>query len=317
MTGKRLMAAGILLALAPSWLGLAGGWHWLLDLMAHFRWQYLVVSTLALLVAALRRQHMLAVAAALTLALNAALIGRLAWNSDGNPGTPPASELRVLSINLQTSNPHTGRVIAHVLASDADVVFLMEVSQQWWDALQPLRARYPSQFALPRPDNFGVAILGRNPLGNVHVLSIGDTPSIQAELLLGGHPFTLIGTHPFPPVGRGAAASRDAQLALLARHVAGLNSPALVVGDLNATPWSSGMRALMSQGLAFRSTEAPWTPTWLARSPLAIPIDHALASAPLVITSRATGPDIGSDHRPLAITVGFGEQLRAVGTAVP
>lgn len=315
MTGNRLIAAGVLLALVPSWLGLAGGWHWLLDLMAHFRWQYLVISTLALLVAALRRQRMPAVAAALTLALNAVLIGQLGWNSEDSPGTPPATELRVLSINLQTSNPHTQRVIGHVLASDADVVFLMEVSQPWWDVLQPLRARYPAHFAVPRPDNFGVAILARVPLGNVNVVPIGDTPSIQADLLLGGRPITLIGTHPLPPVGPAAAASRDAQLARLARHVAGLETPVLVIGDLNATPWSAGMRALMSQGLAFRSTEAPWTPTWLARTPLALPIDHALASAPLVITSRATGPDIGSDHRPLAITVGFGDQLQPVGVA--
>lgn len=54
-----------------------------------------------------------------------------------------------------------------------------------------------------------------------------------------------------------------------------------------------------------RSTAAPWMPTWKVGSPLAIPIDHALATKALAITKREVGPDIGSDHRPLLIEVGF------------
>lgn len=32
------------LSLLPSWLGLGGGWHWVLDLFAHFPWQYLIAG---------------------------------------------------------------------------------------------------------------------------------------------------------------------------------------------------------------------------------------------------------------------------------
>ena len=39
-----VFAGLFLLALIPSWLGLLGQWHWGLDLLSHFRWQYLVVG---------------------------------------------------------------------------------------------------------------------------------------------------------------------------------------------------------------------------------------------------------------------------------
>jgi endonuclease/exonuclease/phosphatase (EEP) superfamily protein YafD len=80
-----------------------------------------------------------------------------------------------------------------------------------------------------------------------------------------------------------------------------------VVGDLNATPWSSGLRIATASGLGFRSLQPAWTPTWQAGSVFAIPIDHALGTAPLVITRRMVGPDLGSDHRPLVVSVGWGE----------
>ena len=61
----------------------------------------------------------------------------------------------------------------------------------------------------------------------------------------------------------------------------------------------------VAAGLGFRSLSPPWTPTWRAASIFAIPIDQALGTAPLVITRRSVGPDLGSDHRPLNISVGW------------
>jgi endonuclease/exonuclease/phosphatase (EEP) superfamily protein YafD len=120
-----------------------------------------------------------------------------------------------------------------------------------------------------------------------------------------GRDFVLIGTHPPPPGGREFAAERDRQLGQLAEHVALTQMPVLVVGDLNATPWSAGMRIATGRNLGFRSLRPPWTPTWRAASIFAIPIDHALCTAPLVIVGRSVGPDVGSDHRSLNIAVGW------------
>jgi endonuclease/exonuclease/phosphatase (EEP) superfamily protein YafD len=43
-------------------------------------------------------------------------------------------------------------------------------------------------------------------------------------------------------------------------------------------------------------------PTWLSNKPLfMVPIDHVLVSEGINIHKRFTGPDIGSDHRPVIV----------------
>jgi endonuclease/exonuclease/phosphatase (EEP) superfamily protein YafD len=139
------------------------------------------------------------------------------------------------------------------------------------------------------------------------VLNLGKSglPSIEARLDFHGREVVIIATHPVPPYGRAYADFRDTQLAALADHVQQTGDAVLLVGDLNATPWSAAMRIATRGNLGFRSLAAPWTPTWRARSLFAIPIDHALCTAPLVITRREVGPDVGSDHRPIVLDVGW------------
>lgn len=304
----RSIGSVALLALLPSWLGLPGGWFWMLDLLAHFRWQYLIASAVALGWAMWRGHRVLMALAGLTLLLNLVLIGRLAWHPEvRRAALAPDFALRVVSLNVRASNADKQSVLDYLQGTAADVIFLMEVDARWGAALAPLRAQYPHQIAEYRADNFGVALFSRIPWTSGRIVDIGPAriPSVEIVLNHQGRDFALIGTHPIPPVGAPQAATRDRHLAALAAHVQAMHEPVLVLGDLNATPWSTGLRIATAGRLGYRSLAAPWTPTWRARSAFAIPIDHALCTAPLVVTARAVGPDVGSDHRPLLLSVGW------------
>jgi endonuclease/exonuclease/phosphatase (EEP) superfamily protein YafD len=302
----------LLLALLPAWLGLFGAWDWRLDLLAHFRWQYVAVALAVMACAALGRMRVVLGLALLTLLLNAAVIGRVAWSS-GPRDTGMANDfsLRVLSYNVLTSNQRRQATLDYLLQSGADVIVLLEVDDRWMDVLAPLQQRYPHHLAAPSADNFGIALFSRVPLEQAGLLHLtpASAASLTATLTHQGRRLTVIGTHPVPPLDRDWARARDAQLAALSAHVGQLGEPVLVVGDLNATPWSQGLRIATAGPLQFRSFDAPVAPTWRARSPVALPIDHALCTAPLVITQRSVGPDLGSDHRPMLYT--FGWALRA------
>jgi endonuclease/exonuclease/phosphatase (EEP) superfamily protein YafD len=309
MPWSRSSSALAALALLASWLGLLGSWHWLLDLLSHFRWQHLVISVLVLGWGIWLRQRWLMVLAALTFLLNAVLIGHLATQGDiSRDALAGDFTLRALSLNVLASNEDTQAVLNHLLASEADVIFLLEVDDKWVAALSVLEAKYPHHLVQTRQDNFGVAFYSRMPWKQAELLWLGGAglPSVQATLQHQGRELTVIGTHPVPPAGRVYSAWRDEQLRLLGEHVARLQTPVLVMGDLNATPWSAGMRLLTAGTLGFRSLDPPWVPTWSARSIFAIPIDHALATPPLVITRRTVGPDVGSDHRPISVSVAWG-----------
>lgn len=291
----------ILISLIPSWAGLFGGYHWLIDLFSHFRWQYLIACVPMLAWTLWRRQHVLTVLVAVTLLLNAWLIGRLMVHPGlGREALEDDFRLRVLSLNVLTSNPNKQQVLDHVTGADADFVFFMEVDDAWLSALQALKEKYPHHYAEPRGDNFGLAVFSHIPWKKPPVVWYADAkvPTVEVELNHQGRDLMVVCTHPLPPAGRHYATLRDQQLRQLAERVSRQTLPVLVMGDLNATPWSAGMRIVQhEENLGFRSLVTPCAPTWRAGSAFAIPIDHILCTAPLVLENRIVGPDVGSDHR--------------------
>jgi endonuclease/exonuclease/phosphatase (EEP) superfamily protein YafD len=102
-----------------------------------------------------------------------------------------------------------------------------------------------------------------------------------------------------PIVGPRGLLDRDADIAEVARQAVATGEAAIVVGDLNATPWSSGLRAAAAQGFLSAQGLAPTWPASVARV-FGIPIDHVLAdSRHWRVVQSGRGPQIGSDHLPV------------------
>lgn len=113
--------------------------------------------------------------------------------------------------------------------------------------------------------------------------------------------------HPFPPLGARGSEWRNRYLQWLALQI-GTQGSAVVGGDFNATPWSSAYRELRQRSGLADAAEAkmPW-PTWCPRAwigcVLGLPIDHLLHGADWRVAQFEIGPDIGSDHRPLIVSL--------------
>lgn len=308
----------ILLALSGSWIGLLGDWHWFADLFAHFRWQYLILSLLAVLWSFWRGRRKVASLSVMTMMLNAWLIGSLTVRTStyGQNAVSPES-VRVVSLNVLTSNKRHGEVLEYLHACGADIIFLMEVDDGWASAMEPLKSTHPHHLVHSQSDNFGIALYSRLPLQDmrvVHEFQMGPdigpytTPSVAARLQIGTRELHFYGIHPVPPAGRTAWHSRNNQLRAVAYQVAASKTPALVMGDFNSTPWCKGMRSIREAGgLDSHSYSPPWQPTWRVTSVFAIPIDHTLSTSSLIITRRQIGPDVGSDHRPQWVEVHWAE----------
>jgi endonuclease/exonuclease/phosphatase (EEP) superfamily protein YafD len=273
------------------WLGVAaptlawalGGVAWWLDLANHFVPHALLACVVGLAAAAATRRRALAIAF-----LAAAVPCALRMVPAPAEPAPDGDTIRVLVANVLSSNPDHDALLDFVHAEDPDVVALLEIDPAWADALVPLQAEYPFARVVARRDNFGVALLSRVPLDDLDVLDAGGVPWLTATLPGDAR---LVVAHTLPPISPRYAATRDLQLQLVEQWLVG---PAVVVGDLNATPWSG----------AFPSARVPWTPgTWptFLPAPLRLPIDHALVSGGVVEVGRRAGPHVGSDHLPLVV----------------
>jgi endonuclease/exonuclease/phosphatase (EEP) superfamily protein YafD len=297
----------LLLALAGTWLGLLGRFHWALDLFSHFRWQYFLICVVGIAWSlALKRPRWIQALCLVSLLVNAAAL--YVAKGDSALATSNGPHLRVVSLNVEAGNPDKAQVLEYLRATDADVFFLMEVDSEWAAALAELATTHPHKLLRPQEDNFGLAFFSRVPLQSLEVIHTSElgSPSIRARLTHARRELAILGVHPPPPIGQQLSQIRDNQLVDTAATVASLDVPVLVVGDLNATPWSHGLQLLRDgTTLDHRSPDPAWTPTWNVALVFAIPIDHALVTPPLVVQRRQIGPDVGSDHRPQVLDIGW------------
>ncbi|HEX7373705.1 MAG TPA: endonuclease/exonuclease/phosphatase family protein [Steroidobacteraceae bacterium] len=294
-----LVALGAVCAASvAAWLARFG---WPFELFSHFRPQLAVAAALlvpALLLVRARRAALLAVVvSALQFAAGAHGLGA-AESAPACSGEP----LVVVTANVEFTNHETGRLLEWLAAQQPDVVVLQEVTPEWAAALAQL-AEFPYVRLVPRRDPYGLALLSRWPFDSIAPVDLaGDgIPSFEAVVRVRDQSVHVLGLHTRWPITPALARSRDRALDNAARLARASALPTLAVGDLNLTPDSPAYARLLQQsGLRDVLAGQGWQPTWMAGFwPLALRIDHQLASPALCVEHAQVGPDIGSDHRPL------------------
>ncbi len=154
---------------------------------------------------------------------------------------------------------------------------------------------------------FGNAILVRPGL-EVKLRGVGgaaDTPRArELDMEFDGVPIRILALHPPSPTSTGKVSTRDEQLAAVPDWAAAQDRPVVIVGDLNASPWSHAFRPLTDSDLVNSVNGFGLQATWPALlGPFGVPIDHLLHSAELTTVTRRTGPSLGSEHRSVFITL--------------
>jgi endonuclease/exonuclease/phosphatase (EEP) superfamily protein YafD len=292
-----------------------GQWGWFLDLFAHFRGQYAVALAASAVLMAVARRPWAAGLFTVGAAANAIALAPLFLPDPGlaiaaapSNGTTTGRQLRITTCNLLYTNPDRGPTLAWLRSHPADILFLCEVTPAWTDALRSLRDIYPHQEHRPQQDPFGCSLLSRTPWTHMEEKQFGPfaSPSLAARFSWHGKDLLVVGMHPPPPNSGAAAAYRDAALSEAAEFLSGHAAPSrILLGDLNTTPWSHAFLGLTARaGLTDTAHGHGWQPTWNVGSWLfQIPIDHVLSTPNLVATERLIGPDLGSDHRAVIVTL--------------
>jgi endonuclease/exonuclease/phosphatase (EEP) superfamily protein YafD len=216
----------------------------------------------------------------------------------------------VVTANVQYGNTDHDRFLRWLASHPSDLVVVQELTSAWARDLSGLPA-YPYRSMLPREDAYGIGVLSRWPLGPVEPADLaGDgLPSLAGRVQIAGRTLRFLALHTRWPVTPGLARARDAALEAAARSIADGAEPAVVLGDLNATPWSPAYADfLRTSGMRDVANGAAWQPTWLPGFwPLALRIDYTFASPGLCAGGTYVGPAVGSDHRPLVAELRFSD----------
>ena len=242
--------------------------------------------------------------------------------------TANPARLTILSANLWHSANGHDRTIDVLMASNADIIGLLEVTPDWRVFLEPLIAKYPYRVeCLEAGRRCQVMLLSKLPIGRTYSGRIWHaTPAVAGgDLTWNGRAITVLATHLYRPLadidesehgeddpayraylGARLPRSRQAgQAGMLAMYLNGLPNDLVVMGDFNGAPWSSIQRAFRDKtGL---NNQAGWDLTWPSWLywPLRLPLDHVLARGRAVVTKFGAGPETDSDHLPVIAEVGW------------
>lgn len=283
---------------------LASHLHRYLELFSHFRMQYLVAAVvLAVLLMAMRSRRW-AAAMLVVAAINAVPV--YPWYvREARASAEPGHGVTLLLANVYSGNSGMQQLTELAVAEGADMVFLQELTPQHSRELAGLRKTLQYSLNIPRADNFGIAVLSRFPFQSARVVESPPLgfPTLVVTVLIAETPATFVTTHPVPPLGGPMFESRNAQLQSIVELINGVEGPRVLIGDLNTTMWGHHYDELIRQtGLTNARYGFGVLPTWPLRLPFAaIPIDHCLVSEEFSVSDARTGPDIGSDHRPLIV----------------
>lgn len=288
---------------------------WVLGLLHHWQWAYLVVGLTAAITGFLCGRRLCVIPAAVILGIWSVHVQPLPQAPGSNEAASAASALRVASVNLNYQSADLRGLSLWLSATDLaalpDVLVLQEFTPQHERALANgggdaagavgmWSSQYPHRSLLSQPDQFGLAVLSRWPISSsaqAEALAQEDTPKLRLVIDWNGQMVALSAVHPMPPISPAYAAARDRSLLTEAKRLERLQIPAILVGDFNDTPWSGGMRALEPH-LSRASSLAPSWPN-ASGSFSVLPLDHILGSRHWQVITNAVGPDVGSDHRPV------------------
>lgn len=270
---------------------------WLVDLASHWQWLYAAMLIPACVILMLDRARWGLVLLAIPLPLVTASESAPAAAREAGMAT-----LSVASVNVHLDNRDVAPLVRWLAEASPDVVVLHEVSPEYARQLETYGGYLYRQLA-PANDPFGIAILSRLPLTGAKINTDMDGIRHMSALLnWNGQPVTLITWHPMPPLSPRYHQSRNTRLRAIAEAVRRDSHPAVLAGDLNATPWSNAFHGIDQMGLR-RVTGL--LPTWPAAGLgwMGIPIDHILVSAQWRVVEVSRGPDLGSDHLPVVARI--------------
>lgn len=300
----RLSQVGLLSLLLLTLMGYFGGLHQYLDMVSHFRLQYLIIALPLFAVVVWRKRLPWLLIGGLILLINSIEI--LPWYfSRGNSPSETAKAVRLLLFNVNTANRHYDLFLEMIRREDPDIILLQEIDARWVTALRELQSSHPHTQIRQRSDNFGIGVFSRVPLSGSNILFLGDAevPSILCEFNLEGRHFSILTTHALPPVSSNYFSQRNSQLKAISKKIIELGPPVILIGDLNVSLWSTYYQQLAKESRLVNARKGfGILPSWPTLLPFfQIPIDHCLVSPDIYVDDIRTLPHIGSDHLPLMV----------------
>ena len=231
--------------------------------------------------------------------------------------------LRLMTYNVNYGNPDVADSIDAIVAADADVVLLQEITREWKAALEKrLAGQYPHQvYRVVSRAAGGMAVLSKLPIEKEELWQppAGTGAWFPAERVVVTTPFgavQILNVHLRPALDhRGWVTGflttppiRRKEIEAHWKHVDHA-LPTIVAGDFNEDATGKAIEFLAAHGLTRVATTGP--STWhyetyrggVKAELIRLDIDHVMIDGHFVARDAHVVDAGASDHRPVVVTL--------------
>ena len=268
--------------------------------MAYLFWDYVLILAIALLLALavfFKPFRVPALLAATIVCIDFVSPTLLDWYRNTGPASGPT--LKVITFNWLGDGRDRNEIYAWLQEEKPDIVAVQEIGEFERGVMTTLYGLFPFH-TKPVPD---VMILSKYPITKQASKTLDLNSMVRAELNVQDRRVVVWNIHPSTLKELAEVKARDHYLADVAQYVRHETEAVLMMGDFNATRWDPGFRSIVKAGELHEQPELVEQPTRMAiRKGLPFfgsPIDHILTSRGNVLSDCRTGPNLGSDHKPV------------------
>lgn len=259
-----------------------------------------------------RRRALAAVAAFLVLCHVAWVFPELGPARSLPSAVRDAPRFTLFDQNILFENPTPEKIAAEIVRSNADVVFLEELTRPKLDAIQAAHGldSYGYRFVHATWGPDGLGIFSRTPLLDAKVVRSPGFPQMRAQTIIAGHTVTLWNVHMLAPVG-GPIDEWEGDLHQLRDRLRAETGDVVAAGDFNSTWSHRPFRELLGHGVreVHRDRGRGWARTWPVNGVVGgriggfVRLDHLLTKGLVRGVAIRETPSNGSDHAGLVTTL--------------
>ena len=273
-----------------------------LEIIANFKFQYLLIAFCTFIFFTLNRQKIWWLASFFCLLINFTEVAPWYLPQLGVNHQSSGQSMRLFLSNVLFSNTRYADVISLVREEKPAIAVFLEATRPWTEELKVLQDILPYHISAEKLE---IEVYSSLPLENTSIQLYGEKRgNVISDLTIQGKVVSIIASHANPQLVFGSQGYEWRNKHLeegIGNYVAQLIKPVVLIGDLNATMWSPYYKSMIQRsglhntraGFGILPTFGPFLP-WVG-----VPIDHCLVSPDIQVLNTRTGKDVGSDHLPL------------------
>ncbi|MFN0275919.1 MAG: endonuclease/exonuclease/phosphatase family protein, partial [Chitinophagales bacterium] len=194
------------------------------------------------------------------------------------------------------NNKNITSVAKAALASNADVLSFQELQQRTLTPLDTvLKKIYPYSVSDLTMKGYGMAVYSKFPIVRSEVVKQHNFPMLTGVIQLEGKEFQFISATVSSPKNEKGYNEQMKQLKVISNYADSIPLPLLVMGDMNAVPWSEQIENFQTQ-TRLKDSRKDLSSTFPANSVIQVPIDYIFHSEELKCVDFKTLKPTSSNH---------------------